>query len=194
MHPQTLCAGGCTNLTTLKNEWHLKMNVSSFGVTSKFYFGSVSLETRCNAYAHIPCVQNLMIHNSSALTSSSVSTIRVTFVCLSLGGEGGCPRCAACFPLYGRRWHSAVHQWCVRPAVTMGTLLPLGFLWRQTVPEQTGPGRPRPGGPARHVWRAGTNTVLLSRSKSYNIGYLPVQVIESDPVCFGHIKTTAIAS
>lgn len=123
-----------------------------------------------------------------------IKCCHVTFVCLPLGGEGGCPRCAACFPLYGWRWHSAVHQWCVRPAVTMGTLLPLGFLWRQTVPEQTGPGRPRPGSPARHVWRAGTNTVLLSRSKSYNIGYLPVQVIESDPVCFGHIKTTAIAS
>lgn len=74
------------------------MNVSSFGVTSKFYFGSVSLETRCNAYAHIPCVQNLMIHNSSALTSSSISTIRlcVTYKMLS---------CYVCvFAVRWRRW------------------------------------------------------------------------------------------
>lgn len=36
---------------------------------------------------------------------------RLTLVFLDLsGGEGGHPRCAALFPLYGRRRHSIVHQ------------------------------------------------------------------------------------
>lgn len=94
-------------------------------------------------------------------------TVGTLLVCLLMslcacmyvsGWEGGQSRCAARLAVHEWCGHSPVCQRCVRAAIALGTLLPMGLLWRETVPEQASARHTGQGGPAGHVWGTGTYT------------------------------------
>lgn len=74
------------------------------------------------------------------------------------GWKGGQPWCAARLAVHEWCGHSPVCQRCVRAAIAMGTLLPMGLLWRETVPEQASACHTGQGSPAGHVWGTGLYT------------------------------------